>query len=488
MSSSADPRRAVDGAQPTGAADAPGPGFRLLFDALADPCYLWRREGGSWSLAGWNAAAAAVPHELVAGHLGGSPESVVGAAEGRVLRGRLDLCVELGRPVAARRSHRYRGGARRELRVSWQPLGPDLVVVTAVDETEAAERARREREVETAELSGLTRTLVLAPGVQEARDALCGASLALSGADRVHLLEPLAGRLERTAAAVRAGASPDRGPVALDPAGGSLWARALATGRPEWTPDLRGQTGAPEPAPGTGLVLDLRGPVPAPVPAPAGSGMRGALAEPVVLGSRVLGVLAVGWDRPLDAPPERAQRLLPLLAATAAAALERAELVAQLRSDAMRDPLTALPNRRAWEEELERDTASARRSGEPLSVAVLDVDGLKAVNDTRGHAAGDQLLREAARAWSGALRRQDLLARLGGDEFGVLLAGTDATTAAEVLARVAAAAPGCPCSVGVVERRPGESVRDLLHRADIAMYADKVRKRAVAESPQMSRA
>ena len=100
----------------------------------------------------------------------------------------------------------------------------------------------------------------------------------------------------------------------------------------------------------------------------------------------------------------------------------RMELIAELRATAMRDQLTGLPNRRAWHDRLEQELAAASRSRRPLSVAVVDLDGLKQVNDTHGHEQGDQLIRRSAHAWAAAVRRSDFLARLGGDEFVVLLA------------------------------------------------------------------
>jgi GGDEF domain-containing protein len=95
---------------------------------------------------------------------------------------------------------------------------------------------------------------------------------------------------------------------------------------------------------------------------------------------------------------------------------DRERLIAALHATAMRDQLTGLPNRRAWDDRFEPELERARRSGQPLSVAVLDLDRLKQINDTHGHEQGDRLIRRCAHAWAGALGRSDFLARLGGDE------------------------------------------------------------------------
>jgi diguanylate cyclase (GGDEF)-like protein len=92
------------------------------------------------------------------------------------------------------------------------------------------------------------------------------------------------------------------------------------------------------------------------------------------------------------------------------------------------DPLTGLANARAFSPGLEREIERSRRSGSPLSVLLLDLDGLKALNDQYGHATGDRALQGIARAIGRELRVADIAARLGGDEFGVLAVGAAATS------------------------------------------------------------
>jgi len=148
-----------------------------------------------------------------------------------------------------------------------------------------------------------------------------------------------------------------------------------------------------------------------------------------------------------------------------------------LRYAAGTDPLTGLANRRAWEAEAARLLAHAQRSGEPLTVAVLDLDGFKAVNDTAGHSAGDALLRSLAAQWGAELRRSDLLGRLGGDEFVLCLPSTDAVRCAELLQRLHTAS-SAPWSSGTATVSPGEDLAAALARADAALYRDKSARRS----------
>jgi two-component system, cell cycle response regulator len=157
------------------------------------------------------------------------------------------------------------------------------------------------------------------------------------------------------------------------------------------------------------------------------------------------------------------------------------ELVAQgVRWEALlrEDTLTGLLNRRAILTQVAGAVSGARRHGHPLSVAMLDLDGFKAVNDVHGHAIGDAVLIAAVRAIRANLRAEDQLGRLGGEEFLAVLPNTAAAAATRVAEKLRAhvsAAPGpvpVTCSVGVATWE-GESPEMLLRRADEALYAAK---------------
>ncbi len=119
----------------------------------------------------------------------------------------------------------------------------------------------------------------------------------------------------------------------------------------------------------------------------------------------------------------------------------------------------------------------ALRTKEPLAVAFVDVDHLKTVNDSKGHAAGDLLLRQVADALRTKLRPYDIVIRYGGDEFVCVIAGQTAALAAERLASMnsvlRAMSKTSSMSVGISELQPGDSSADLVKRADDALYLQR---------------
>ncbi len=161
----------------------------------------------------------------------------------------------------------------------------------------------------------------------------------------------------------------------------------------------------------------------------------------------------------------------------------RKNLERSLQAMAVEDTLTGISNRRGWEERITVEVRRAARSGESLTVAMMDLDNLKSLNDTQGHAAGDRLLRACAAGWSGAVRETDFVARLGGDEFGVLLPNCTESAAEDVIGRMRQAMPaGRRFSVGTACWNGDEPLPTLLSRADQALYEDKANAREAAES------
>ncbi|MBI2923349.1 MAG: GGDEF domain-containing protein [Planctomycetes bacterium] len=147
------------------------------------------------------------------------------------------------------------------------------------------------------------------------------------------------------------------------------------------------------------------------------------------------------------------------------------------------DSLTGLGNRRRFDADLAREVPRARGLGRPLTLAFLDLDDFKSVNDRFGHDAGDALLRNVAAALESGIRcDSDAAYRLGGDEFALLLPGAAAAEAREVLDRIRSTATrgpgallefGAGVSVGVVELGATETTPEFYKRADAAMYEIK---------------
>ncbi len=117
---------------------------------------------------------------------------------------------------------------------------------------------------------------------------------------------------------------------------------------------------------------------------------------------------------------------------------ERERLLAEAVARADRDPLTGLLNHRAFHNRLEEEADRAQRTGQPLTIAVMDLDNFKFFNDAYGHAAGDDVLRQVSQALAGVCRSYDTLARFGGDEFAVLMPHTEAAQGAELARRLRA--------------------------------------------------
>jgi len=129
-------------------------------------------------------------------------------------------------------------------------------------------------------------------------------------------------------------------------------------------------------------------------------------------------------------------RLLHLLSDQAAVAISNANLHQLISTQAYSDTLTGLPNRRALDERLEEEIQSARRNNYSFAVVMMDLDGFKDINDTHGHAVGDEVLRVVFSQMARGVRNTDFLARYGGDELTLILTQSDVSSARIVVEKI----------------------------------------------------
>lgn len=165
-------------------------------------------------------------------------------------------------------------------------------------------------------------------------------------------------------------------------------------------------------------------------------------------------------------------------------ALGYREHLEEQRQKALIDPLTGLPNRAAWSEQVEREVQDWQENGGHLLMAILDLDHFKRINDGYGHLAGDKVLKIVADQLRKRLRGRDFIARFGGEEFVLLLPQTSPAAGAQVAETLRAAIEACPfhfkgervvitASIGVSAFRTGERSDQVLKRADEALYRAK---------------
>ncbi|BBH63635.1 hypothetical protein ACTI_03200 [Actinoplanes sp. OR16] len=204
---------------------------------------------------------------------------------------------------------------------------------------------------------------------------------------------------------------------------------------------------------------------------------------PLLSGERFFGVLTVGTDQDL---PEDVLKSLQTLRTQVSLALDGVALTAELTRRAMHDMLTGLGNRALLRDRLVGALARSRRTGRPVGVLLLDLNGFKPVNDTYGHDAGDMLLKVVAERLRTCVRTEDTVARLGGDEFVIVTEDLRDPADAECIAeRVVAALDEpvmvdghelrTPASIGIALSRAGHGPDDVLREADAAMYVAKRR-------------
>lgn len=147
----------------------------------------------------------------------------------------------------------------------------------------------------------------------------------------------------------------------------------------------------------------------------------------------------------------------------------------RMETRTLTDQLTGAWNKRGLERVLATEFSNARRSGKELSVLFMDLDELKVTNDTLGHRVGDRILRDFVSFINSHTRPRDMLARLGGDEFVLVLPETDAVEAAAIGSKLRSDG-ACRWSYGAATWLPGESLEDIVNRADLMMIADKRRR------------
>ncbi|PVZ11055.1 sensor domain-containing diguanylate cyclase [Actinomycetospora cinnamomea] len=207
---------------------------------------------------------------------------------------------------------------------------------------------------------------------------------------------------------------------------------------------------------------------------------------PIVTDEGALFGTVVGLNRePVDPTLVDQEPLLDLLSSLLSsvleadtAAVDSARALERAVSDAETDPLTGLLNRRGWERWLEREDERFRRFGDPATVVALDLDGLKTVNDSEGHAAGDRHLRQTAAVLRSVIRSTDPLARLGGDEFALVAqVGTEDADQLVDRLREALDAARVPCSIGAAPFTVVGGFPGACAEADAAMYEDKRARR-----------
>ena len=211
-------------------------------------------------------------------------------------------------------------------------------------------------------------------------------------------------------------------------------------------------------------------------------GLRAAIAAPVYEQGKVVGALVAASIRRGRAFGKNDQEIVLAFGETASLAFTDAKLVAEANHQAFHDPLTGLPNRTLFVDRLKQALSRAGRSGHPVGVLFLDLDGFKMINDSLGHAAGDELLVAVGRRLQSCVRAGDTASRFGGDEFAILLEGLvhseDANAVADKILtelrtpfRLRSRRVKIDASVGIATGTSPE--QDLLRNADVAMYRAK---------------
>ncbi len=190
---------------------------------------------------------------------------------------------------------------------------------------------------------------------------------------------------------------------------------------------------------------------------------------------------------------ERIRELEDTLSRSSSVIAELALKLEAARADAHTDPVSNLPNRRYFDHAIEKTVKHARKSGEALSIFLLDLDNFKVLNDDHGHRMGDHILRLLGATLKELLRPSDIIARFGGDEFAVILPATGGSAAYAAAEKIRGALTTremrrrstgellgkVTVSIGVAEHRSAETAEDLIGRADANLYRAKAQSRNV---------
>ena len=210
--------------------------------------------------------------------------------------------------------------------------------------------------------------------------------------------------------------------------------------------------------------------------------IRSSLIVPLRIGDETVGIIGIESTRPAAFSADD-ETLLTATSHQVAAAVRVARLHQAAKAAAATDPLTGLPNRRVFFEKLAEGLARSEGDGAPLSVAIIDANGLKQLNDQFGHAAGDQALIKIGEILAAGVRADDVVARIGGDEFGVVFPGAPLFAADRIMRRLADDVANSTIPSG--QQLPtiawgiapalieGTSVDALVDAADRAMYRQK---------------
>ncbi|MBN2866608.1 MAG: sensor domain-containing diguanylate cyclase [Thiotrichales bacterium] len=173
-------------------------------------------------------------------------------------------------------------------------------------------------------------------------------------------------------------------------------------------------------------------------------------------------------------------RFLATILESELAAIDKERQLEKVKKEALTDELTDVLNRRGWDRTVELEEERARRYGTPMSVFIIDLDDLKTINDSFGHAKGDEKIRRAAKSIQNSIRLNDVVARIGGDEFAVLAIECEPSEATLLKDKIQKTLcdNGIEASIGWSRRGSEMTLSQAIEQADLAMYQEKTEHKA----------